>query len=93
MDKKRKIIQISVSAASEGLFLAALCNDGTIWYRNDVRSSWIRYPDIPQDTENVESEKIEQEKKTSSCCPNCKSNYTSDVGIFKVCENCGHRWT
>lgn len=28
--------------------------------------------------------------KSMPCCPNCKTDY--DVGVFHVCENCGHRW-
>jgi hypothetical protein len=29
--------------------------------------------------------------KSMPCCPKCKTDY--DVGVFHVCENCGHRWS
>lgn len=31
--------------------ISALCDDGTVWYLNDIRKGWAKYPDIPQDTQ------------------------------------------
>jgi len=30
-------------------------------------------------------------KPSAQRCPNCNTDY--DVGIFNVCENCGHQWS
>jgi len=51
--------------------------------------------DVPYDQMDA-ALKLVEEKFTSTnsksirCCPNCNTDY--DVGIFNVCENCGHRW-
>lgn len=51
----RKIIQICESSLSSDSMgdcfnISALCDDGTVWYLNDIRKGWAKYPDIPQDT-------------------------------------------
>jgi hypothetical protein len=47
----RKIIQISSAVTAEGLFLHALCDDGTVWINDSATSQgrWSRVPPIPQD--------------------------------------------
>ncbi|MCT8572490.1 DUF896 domain-containing protein [Glaesserella parasuis] len=45
----RKIIQICESAMEECSNISALCDDGTVWYLNDIRKGWRLYPEIPQD--------------------------------------------
>jgi hypothetical protein len=48
----RKIIQIAVDASSETYSgsVFALCNDGSLWSRQDLPGkSWERQPDIPTD--------------------------------------------
>ncbi|MCY6396679.1 MULTISPECIES: hypothetical protein [Actinobacillus] len=50
----RKIIQICESTMVSGSMgdqfnISALCDDGTVWYLNDVRKGWFKYPDIPQE--------------------------------------------
>ena len=47
----RKIIQICESAMEECSNISALCDDGTVWYLNDIRKGWAKYPNIPQDTQ------------------------------------------
>jgi hypothetical protein len=42
----RKVVQI---AASTGLDLFALCDDGTVWVGHASRSTWDRLPAIPQE--------------------------------------------
>lgn len=44
----RKIIQICESAMEECSNISALCDDGTLWYLNDIRKGWRLYPEIPQ---------------------------------------------
>lgn len=50
----RKIIQICEStllSSSMGdcFNISALCDDGTLWYLNEINKGWFKYPDIPQD--------------------------------------------
>ncbi|MCB4227899.1 hypothetical protein [Mannheimia haemolytica] len=50
----RKIIQISESfvdghSVGDYFNISALCDDGSLWYLNDFKKGWQRYPDIPQD--------------------------------------------
>jgi hypothetical protein len=48
----RKIIQIAVDTSSETYSgsVFALCNDGSLWSRQDIYGKpWERHPDIPGD--------------------------------------------
>jgi hypothetical protein len=40
---------------------------------------------------NLEEKFTSNNNKSMPCCPRCKTDY--DVGVFHVCENCGHRWS
>jgi hypothetical protein len=48
--KPRKIIQIH-NAFSDN-YIAALCDDGTLWYFRVPERQWYRLPSIPQSEEN-----------------------------------------
>lgn len=43
----RKIIQITAMAGDGTDCVLALCDDGTVWYRQ-YPGAWRRLPDIPQ---------------------------------------------
>lgn len=43
----RKVIQISSAAWGDGVAIAVLCDDGTMWDMNGGR--WVELPAIPQD--------------------------------------------
>lgn len=53
MGENRKIIQITIGVPTEGFnynVLYALCNDGTLWWKNEVEGSqWHLDIPIPQD--------------------------------------------
>ncbi len=54
---KRKIIQIAVSSEGEDTNpgLTVLCNDGTIWSREQTkRGVWFEIPNVPQPEEAEE---------------------------------------
>ena len=55
----RKPIQIAVTAETESAFgsIFALCDDGSIWYKDDSFSTkWVKVDDIPQDDEQENPE-------------------------------------
>jgi hypothetical protein len=55
MTKRRKVIQIITVSTLEGVTLACLCNDGTMWMYDGKDEGtvsdgeWSRLKDIPQD--------------------------------------------
>ena len=54
MSGTRKIIQIAIDPAPDCSIVVvyALCNDGTVWSRNDAPGrEWSRMDDIPQHQE------------------------------------------
>jgi hypothetical protein len=50
----RKIIQVSVSGVSNtiqtqcGVWVIALCDDGTVWQTDEASPTWKLLPEVPQ---------------------------------------------
>lgn len=51
----RKIIQIAIDPSTDEYTgsVYALCDDGTVWSRQDITNKqWYKLPPIPQESEN-----------------------------------------
>lgn len=51
---RRRVIQIAVTGVQENastqceMMLHALCDDGSIWWRDNRGSGWVQISDVPQ---------------------------------------------
>lgn len=70
---------------------------GPMWYTDMIQEYEQFRHFYREDVSTVPSNKIPKYKRSklpasnkALQCPHCQSVY--DVDIFKVCENCGHRW-
>lgn len=77
---KRKIIQIAAHASADDLWVYALANDGTVWYRQNAEG-WKQEPALPEG---------EPYEGTCGSCVFWKShikNHSGDAANFGVCKN------
>lgn len=58
----RKIIQISALDSDFGIYMVALCDDGTVWTRGKFLKWEILENDIPQDECDEDDEDEDEDK-------------------------------